>query len=71
RKAAPEWKKGFYYIAYQSRVPIMMAYIDYGKKEIGIKGLFYPTGDVEADISKIRTYYQDVTARHPKQFIQI
>ncbi|MCD8177397.1 MAG: lysophospholipid acyltransferase family protein [Tannerellaceae bacterium] len=70
RKAAQEWKKGFYYIANGAHVPIMIAYLDYGKKEIGIKGLFYPTGDVEEDICKIRSYYRGVTARHPERFVE-
>jgi len=71
RKPAEEWKKGFYYIALKANVPIMMAYIDYGKKEIGVKGLFYPTGNAEEDVYKIRTYYRGVTARHPEKFVDL
>lgn len=70
RKQANEWKKGFYYIALKANVPIMPAYIDYGKKEIGVGELFYPTGNTEADIEKIRAYYKGVTARHPHNFIE-
>lgn len=71
RKRAEEWKKGFYYIALGAHVPILIAYFDYGKKEVGFKGIFYPTGDAERDIRQIRAYYKDVTACHPENFVQI
>lgn len=47
RKANADWKKGFYYIARDAEVPIVLAYIDYKDKEVGIKKVFMPTGDVE------------------------
>ncbi|MDR1258084.1 MAG: 1-acyl-sn-glycerol-3-phosphate acyltransferase [Tannerellaceae bacterium] len=68
RKMAEEWKRGFYYIALKANVPILLAYIDYFKKEVGVKTLFYPTGNAEADINAIRAYYAGVTARHPRNF---
>lgn len=71
RKRTEEWKKGFYYIALNAKVPILLAYFDYGKKEVGIKGLFYPTGDVTEDINKIRSYYNDVTARNQRNFVKL
>jgi 1-acyl-sn-glycerol-3-phosphate acyltransferase len=47
RKRVNDWKKGFYYIAQKANVPILMAYFDYKKKEVGFKGVFYPTGDAD------------------------
>ena len=49
----------------------MMAYLDYSKKEIGVIGLFYPTGNVEEDIYKIRTYYRGIQGRHPENFVDV
>ncbi|MCL1934221.1 MAG: 1-acyl-sn-glycerol-3-phosphate acyltransferase [Candidatus Azobacteroides sp.] len=63
-----QWKTGFYYIALNAGVPITLAYIDYSKKEIGIKKVFYPTGDVQCDIEEIKDYYKDVQAKHPERF---
>lgn len=63
RKKVDEWKKGFYYIALKAAVPIMMVYIDYQNKEIGYKGIFHPTGDVDGDIMAIRDYYKGLTGR--------
>ena len=68
RKMAEEWKRGFYYIALKANVPILLAYIDYLKKEAGVKAIFYPTGNAEADINAIKAYYRGVTARHPRNF---
>ena len=44
---------------------------DYGKKEVGTKGVFYPTGDVDKDIHTIREMYRGVTACHPENFVQV
>ncbi len=68
RKRVNKWKMGFYHIAVQANVPIQLAYIDYGKKELGITGIFYPTGDEAADLKKIQSFYRGVTARFPEQF---
>lgn len=71
RKRVDDWKKGFYFIALKAKVPILMAYFDYEKKEVGSKGVFYPTGDVENDIRFIREQFRDVTACHPENFVKI
>ena len=71
RKRVKEWKKGFYFIAQKAQVPIMVDYFDYAKKEVGSKGLFYPTGDVEKDILEIRKMYNGVSGRHPENFVEV
>lgn len=68
RKLNSEWKKGFYFIALAAKVPIVVAALDYGKKEANFKKIMMPTGDADADIDKIKDCYKDVTARHPKYF---
>jgi 1-acyl-sn-glycerol-3-phosphate acyltransferase len=68
RKKNTVWKTGFYYIALNACVPITLAYIDYLKKEVGVKKIFHPTGDVKCDIDKIKHYYKDIRAKHPKRF---
>ena len=40
------WKTGFYYIAQQAQVPIVLAYMDYPRKLSGLGPVFTPTGDV-------------------------
>jgi len=68
RSRTTQWKTGFYYIALNAVVPITLAYIDYSKKEVGVKKIFYPTGDVKCDIEEIKSYYKDVRAKHPGKF---
>jgi 1-acyl-sn-glycerol-3-phosphate acyltransferase len=63
-----DWKMGFYYIALKAQVPIQLAYIDYSKKEVGITKLFYPTGNEQADLAEIQSYFRGRVARHPEKF---
>ena len=69
RKPVKEWKKGFYFIAVKARVPILLIGQDYGKKEARVLDLFYPTNDYRKDIVTIKSYYKDVQAKKPENFI--
>jgi 1-acyl-sn-glycerol-3-phosphate acyltransferase len=51
------WKSGFYHIAVGANVPIVLGYLDYAQRRAGISGPIYPTGDVKADMDKIRKFY--------------
>ncbi|MCA9683684.1 MAG: lysophospholipid acyltransferase family protein [Myxococcales bacterium] len=62
------WKSGFYYIALEAKVPILMGFLDFGGKRGGYGPLLYPTGDVRADMDKIRAFYADKSGRHPELF---
>ena len=68
RKANPEWKKGFYYIALQAQVPIMLFGIDYPSKTITCTKALVPTGDIEKDMREIKRYFMQFTGRHPEYF---
>lgn len=66
RQFTPGWKRGFYYIALQAKVPIVMGYIDYAKKEGGIlPEVLIPSGDIERDFETLARLYGPLTARHP------
>lgn len=58
RKKVQKWKSGFWKIAHEAQVPILMAYFHYPDKTIGIGDLFWTTGDAEADITAIREWYR-------------
>jgi len=68
RKRVTKWKSGFHYIATKANVPIVMAYIDYARKEVGIGPALKPTGDKVKDFQEIARFYADKTARKPEQF---
>lgn len=62
------WKKGYYYIAVKANVPILVGYIDYHKKEIGIKGVIDTSSSIGFVRKEIAELYSDVTAKHPEKF---
>lgn len=68
RKRNPDWKKGFYFIALEAEVPIVVVAIDYGKKEVDFKAVIMPTSDVDGGIAQIKACYKDVKAKHPENF---
>lgn len=67
RSYVKEWKSGFYHTAMGAKVPIVMGYLDYGKKVAGFGDLFYPTGDYQKDLNEIQNFYRQFTARHPEK----
>ena len=62
------WKTGFYYIALQARVPIVLAYMDYGRKRGGLGPIFKPSGDVDADMATIKRFYAPIQGRRTEKF---
>jgi 1-acyl-sn-glycerol-3-phosphate acyltransferase len=62
------WKTGFYFIALQARVPIVLAYMDYERRISGLGPIFQPTGDVEADMAEIKRFYAPFKGRRATQF---
>jgi spore germination protein YaaH len=65
RKRVSHWKTGFYYIAMGANVPLVMGFVDYVRKEGGFGPTLMPTGDIEADMEKIRAFYENITAKMP------
>lgn len=68
RGKTQQWKTGFYYIALEARVPIVLAFVDYERKIGGLGPLFTPTGDVERDMAQIKLFYAPIKGRRPTQF---
>jgi 1-acyl-sn-glycerol-3-phosphate acyltransferase len=59
RSRTEYWKSGFYHIARGADVPLVLGYIDYRRKRIGLGGPLHLTGDVGADMDAIRRFYAD------------
>jgi 1-acyl-sn-glycerol-3-phosphate acyltransferase len=70
RTRAARWRSGFYHIARGAQVPIVLAYLDYGRKAGGIGPAIIPTGDIEGDMKQIRTFYAHITPKHPERMRQ-
>jgi 1-acyl-sn-glycerol-3-phosphate acyltransferase len=60
------WKSGFYRIAEQTKLPIVMAFVDGPTKTTGIGPSLVPTGDVVADMDVIRAFFADKQGIRPK-----
>ena len=58
RSFVREWKSGFYYTALGANVPIVLGYLDYGRKMAGFGDLFYPTGEYHKDLVEIQNFYR-------------
>ena len=69
RAYSPNWKKGFYYIALASKVPICIAYVDYKNKKGGFHSVIHPSGNVEKDIIKITQILGQFSGRFPDKGI--
>lgn len=66
RSKTDHWKTGFHAIARAAGVPILMGYLDHGKKQVGIGGMFYPSDDIEADFHLIREFYKGRRGKNPE-----
>lgn len=65
------WKSGFYWVARGARVPIALGYLDYARRRGGISEPFMPSDNIEDDVERIRTFYANVTGKHPERFTNI
>jgi len=66
RSKTDRWKTGFYHIAHGANVPIVMAYLDYKNKVLGLGDVLIPSGDIHADFEIIKTFYEDKTGYRPE-----
>ena len=68
RKRVDKWKTGFYHIAVNSSVPILLLKLDYNSKEIGVFYEFYPTGDFNKDMKFIESQFKDSVGKIPENY---
>lgn len=66
RSRVERWKTGFYHIANEAGVPILMGYLDAASRQAGLADFFHPTGDAEKDIREIRAFYADKRGIRPE-----
>ncbi|WP_457630676.1 1-acyl-sn-glycerol-3-phosphate acyltransferase [Oceanithermus sp.] len=59
RKRAPYWRTGFYYMALEAEVPLALGYINYETREVGVGDWFEPSGELEADFARMRSFYEE------------
>ena len=67
RKGAKRWKTGFYRIAEQMQVPIVVLGFCYRRRQVRIVDCFLPTGDIDADMARMTASLADIVPRKPAQ----
>ena len=68
RSRVTEWKRGFYFIALNAQLPILLYGLDYERKQICCTKTIIPSGDVEADMREIKSYFKDFHGKYPENF---
>ena len=67
RSRVETWKSGFYRIAEGANVPIVLGFLDYGNKRLGLGPMVTLTGDREADMNVIGSFYSSISGRCPEK----
>ena len=70
RDRVDSWKSGFYHIAREAGVPIVLGYLDYARKRGGFGPSVIPTGHYREDMDVIRDFYADKSGRYPELFAE-
>lgn len=58
RRKVARWRSGFWHIASQAGVPILLGVIDVKTRHLRLLGMHQPAGDVDGEIAQIRQYYR-------------
>ncbi|MDX1547110.1 MAG: lysophospholipid acyltransferase family protein [Rhodothermales bacterium] len=66
RKRVEQWRTGFYHIAHAAGVPILPFYFDFPSRTFGLGPLVHPTGDLGADVARLRAFYAPFTGKNPE-----
>ena len=61
------WKSGFYRIALQTGMPVTLGYVDRTTMTTGLGPTFELSGDVAADMDRIRAFYADKAGVRPNR----
>lgn len=60
------WKSGFYRIARAAKLPVTLGFIDKPSRTAGLGITVELTGNVQADMDKIREFYKDKSGFRPQ-----
>ncbi len=66
RKPVPSWKSGFLKIAEVTSAPVVLAAVDFPRREITIGPAIEYRGDVSAFMDQTREFYSDKVGLHPE-----
>lgn len=70
RSGHTHWKSGFYRIARQTGMPVTLGYVDRTTMTTGLGPTFELSGDVSADMDRIRAFYADKAGVRPEHRVE-
>jgi 1-acyl-sn-glycerol-3-phosphate acyltransferase len=59
RTRTDHWKSGFYRLSLATGLPVVLGFVDGPTRTVGIGGTLELTGDVRADMDRVREFYAD------------
>ena len=72
RSWVPKWRKGFYHMALESKVPIVIAAGDFKTKQIHLGKMIsvedLQTRSYESIMQELEDYYKKITAKYPEKW---
>jgi 1-acyl-sn-glycerol-3-phosphate acyltransferase len=66
RGSGEYWKSGFYRIARDAEMPVVLGYVDRTTMTTGLGATVELTGDVRADMTRVRAFYADKSGLRPE-----
>lgn len=70
RSGNTHWKSGFYRIARETGMPVTLGFVDGPTRTAGLGPTFHLSGDVAADMDRIRAFYADKRGVHPHKRVE-
>lgn len=70
RREHEYWKSGFYRIARETGLPLTLGYVDRDTMTSGLGPTFSVTGDVAADMDRIRAFFADKAGYIPSRRVE-
>jgi 1-acyl-sn-glycerol-3-phosphate acyltransferase len=67
RSKRDHWKSGFYHIAHGAKVPVLCGFLDFKRKVGGVGPTVHLTGDIPADMDRIRAIYTPIVGKFPEK----
>jgi 1-acyl-sn-glycerol-3-phosphate acyltransferase len=69
RSPTDRWKTGFYHMAVEAKVPIIVAYVDVLERAAGVDHVLQPSGDLAADMKHLSDFYATKTGIKKDNFL--
>ena len=65
RRLTAGWRSGFHQVAVQAGVPVVLAYLDYARREVGFDSAWRLSGDAQADLARFAQRLHGRTGKRP------